>query len=110
MWATWCAPCREELPYLEQLRDKFKDRDNVSVIAVNVDEETALVQPFLRRLKLDMPVSMGREFAYEYFPTMAIPATWMTGPSGTHMFFSESGKPEDWVQEAAAAIQKAAAP
>ncbi|MEX2261560.1 MAG: redoxin family protein [Bryobacteraceae bacterium] len=110
MWATWCGPCREELPYLEQLRERFKDRDSVSIIALNVDDETALVQPFLDRLKLDLPITLARDFAYEYFPTMAIPANWITGANGTHMFNSDADQAGRWLKNAAAAIEKALQP
>ncbi|MGH9629228.1 MAG: TlpA family protein disulfide reductase [Bryobacteraceae bacterium] len=110
MWATWCVPCREELPYLEQLRDRFKDRDGVSIIALNVDDEPALVQPFLERLTIDLPVTPARDFAYEYFPAMALPANWITSANGTQMFTSGADKAEGWLKDAAAAIEKTLQP
>jgi len=38
LWATYCGPCLAELPYIEALHEKYRDRPDVSVIAVNLDE------------------------------------------------------------------------
>lgn len=50
-WATWCAPCVKELPYFEELEDKFKDQD-VEVLLVSLDfpnkKDTKLL-PFLKK-------------------------------------------------------------
>ncbi|WP_313806852.1 TlpA disulfide reductase family protein [Flavobacterium sp.] len=53
-WATWCLPCVKELPYFEQLNEKYKDK-NVKVILVSMDMpkkvETALL-PFIKKKNL----------------------------------------------------------
>ena len=38
MWATWCAPCRRELPYLKSLADKFKDAQ-ISFVGLSIDSD-----------------------------------------------------------------------
>ncbi|MBK6315914.1 MAG: TlpA family protein disulfide reductase [Blastocatellia bacterium] len=49
VWATWCAPCIKEMPVLNEVAAKYKDRD-VAFVAVAVDEEGASkVEPFLKR-------------------------------------------------------------
>jgi thiol-disulfide isomerase/thioredoxin len=45
-WATWCPPVRKEMPYLQSLYKKFKDRGFV-VLAIS-DEDAAKVKPFVR--------------------------------------------------------------
>jgi peroxiredoxin len=71
-WATWCPPCRKELPDLEQLSERFKDQGLV-VLAIS-DEELAKVQPFVAERKLTYPVlldaggKVGKEFAVEGIP------------------------------------------
>lgn len=50
-WATWCGPCREEMPMMEALHRKYKDR-GLAVVAVNFREDKASVQHFFDELGL----------------------------------------------------------
>ena len=59
-WATWCDPCREEMPSFQRLRDKLKGRA-FEVITVNYGEAPAKIQPFLDRWHIDLPVLLDRD-------------------------------------------------
>ncbi|HYM79013.1 MAG TPA: TlpA disulfide reductase family protein [Candidatus Dormibacteraeota bacterium] len=53
-WATWCPPCRKEMPDLQALYDKYKDQGFV-VLSIS-DEDTAKVSPFIAERKISYPV------------------------------------------------------
>jgi thiol-disulfide isomerase/thioredoxin len=56
-WATWCPPCVEEIPSLGRLQQKFL-KDELTVISVDVGEEKARVQEFLKRVPARYPVML----------------------------------------------------
>jgi thiol-disulfide isomerase/thioredoxin len=46
-WATWCVPCRAQHPLYEELKQRFRERDDVVFLSVDTDEDRQLVAPFL---------------------------------------------------------------
>jgi thiol-disulfide isomerase/thioredoxin len=53
-WATWCEPCRQEMPLLQEYADRY--REKLAVLAVNNDEAPELVRSFVDELQLRLPV------------------------------------------------------
>jgi peroxiredoxin len=80
-WATWCPPCRKEMPDLEALYLKFKDKDLV-VLAIS-DEDAAKVNPFLVEQNITYPVLLdpGRK-VNEQFQIEGIPKSFVYDRSG----------------------------
>jgi peroxiredoxin len=68
-WASWCAPCREEMPVLERLYKKYKD-DGLVVVGVSVDREKGNVRKFLKRNPVSFPIvhDSGHQVAGRYEP------------------------------------------
>ena len=66
VWATWCPPCRKEMPDLQALYDKYKDQGFV-VLAIS-DEEMAKVAPFIGQRGISYPVLLdpGRKVNEEF--------------------------------------------
>lgn len=64
-WATWCGPCRRELPMVQQTYEDFQD-ENVKVLAVSVDADTSVVRPYVKSNNLTLPVAFGREVGQSY--------------------------------------------
>src|ERR1019366_3972340 len=58
-WATWCPPCRKEMPDLEALYGRFGSKGFV-VLGV-ADEEATKVEPFIRERKISLPVLLDSE-------------------------------------------------
>jgi len=54
-WASWCAPCKEEMPFLEALHKKHS-RSGFVIVGVSVDSERANADKFIRDLKVTFPI------------------------------------------------------
>lgn len=108
LWASWCSPCRAELPYVEKLYQHFQGRDDVAILALNVDDKPALMGKALADLKVLVPSVAARDFAYSMLPTMAIPANWLITPSKTQMLSGDDDTLDHWLAATTEAIEKAA--
>jgi len=57
-WATWCDPCREEVPHLVELQNRYRDR-GLQIIGISMDDDAEPVRDFYRRFNMNYPVAMG---------------------------------------------------
>jgi thiol-disulfide isomerase/thioredoxin len=81
-WATWCGPCRLELPKFAQWQRQFGPR-GLQVIAVSMDDGEAPVRSFVRTLKPGFPVLMGDvKLARTYGGILGLPVTYLIGRDG----------------------------
>jgi peroxiredoxin len=82
-WATWCPPCREEMPALERLYRQHKDRGLV-LVAVSIDADPKLVPPYVKESKLTFPVALDpkAEVANKY-GVRALPSSFVVDRQGT---------------------------
>jgi peroxiredoxin len=83
-WATWCKPCRVEIPSLIAL---YRDRkgEGFVVLGVSVDSEVPLVKPFARTMKMNYPVLIGagrEDLANAFGPFIGFPTTVIIGRDG----------------------------
>lgn len=81
-WATWCGPCRTEMPSMETLYRKYKER-GLDILAVNSQEQQRNVASFIKTNKLSFPVALDRsgEVSMRY-GVQAIPTTYIIGRDG----------------------------
>lgn len=61
-WATWCPPCRAELPVVNKLLTGYKDK-GVLFVAVNQGEDAATIRPFLQSMKIDPTVALDAKMS-----------------------------------------------
>jgi peroxiredoxin len=81
-WATWCAPCREEMPAMERLYLKHRERGFL-LLAVSVDSDASLVKPFLEKLKLTFPVTLDAKMDLaNSYGVRALPASFLIDRNG----------------------------
>jgi len=81
-WATWCPPCREEVPELVQLQANYKDK--LLVIGASEDEdEPQKVRQFVQRFGMNYPVVMAtKELIDNYGGVPALPTSFLIDPQG----------------------------
>jgi thiol-disulfide isomerase/thioredoxin len=81
-WATWCAPCRAEMPSMERLSHALRDRPFV-VLAVNVGESERAARDFATKLPVTFPVLLDRDTrAAKAWGARVLPASYVIGADG----------------------------
>jgi thiol-disulfide isomerase/thioredoxin len=108
VWASWCAPCCAELPYLEKLYEQFKGRDDIAILALNVDDDPKAMIKALAKFNVKIPSVAAVDFAYSIVPEQALPANWIITPRKTEMFNVDAENHDAWLEGAAKAIEAAA--
>ncbi len=78
-WATWCAPCRQEMPVFEQIhREALATNKDLAVVMVNVNEPSVVVSSFIEKEKFTFPVLLteGKDTTTRYqvsvYPTLVV--------------------------------------
>lgn len=104
-WATWCGPCRVEMPWFVEFQRKYKDQ-GFSVVAVSMDEEGwEVVRPWIEELEPspNFPVVVGTEaLAEEFGGVEALPTTFLIDREGqvaaSHMGLVSKGSLEGEIE------------
>jgi len=93
-FATWCGPCRDEMPGMERLFRVHRDNGLV-VVAVNVQESARAVRPFVQQLKLSFPTVLDVEASVSReYGVRALPVTFLIGRDGNILWRAMGGR--DW--------------
>ena len=82
-WATWCGPCRTEMPWFVEFQDRYRD-SGFTVLAVSVDQEGwEVVRPFIEEQGLNFPVFVGdRDFGEAFGGVNVLPTTFIVDRTG----------------------------
>jgi thiol-disulfide isomerase/thioredoxin len=79
-WATWCAPCREEVPMLNELQASYGER-GFQVVAIS-DEEAEVIQDFIDEFGVEYLNLVGTEEVAEAFGVLGLPAAFLLDGEG----------------------------
>jgi cytochrome c biogenesis protein CcmG, thiol:disulfide interchange protein DsbE len=82
-WATWCGPCREEIPHLNKLYSELKGK-GFEIVGISMDEGgTDVVKDFAKELRIQYPIVMGNEKDAEAFGgILGLPTTFIIDRQG----------------------------
>ncbi len=94
-WASWCAPCRVEMPKLNDLYNKYKDLGFV-LLGVNVEQQEQPMRNFLRKRPVDFPILMDKsnEVSQRYH-VVAMPTTVLLDRSGNIRYIHQGYREGD---------------
>ena len=85
-WASWCGPCKVEMPHMESYYEKYKDLENVEVVAVNMtntERNFEKVQEFVETHELTFPVLLDHEGEVEnLYKVISFPTTYLINEKG----------------------------
>jgi peroxiredoxin len=82
-WATWCPPCRKEIPGFIELYNSYRSR-GLAVIGVSMDESTSDIKRFAKRFKMNYPilVGAGRDDLVPAFGPLPLPTAFVIARDG----------------------------
>tara|TARA_R110002096_G_scaffold36896_1_gene102683 strand:+ start:1040 stop:1582 length:543 start_codon:yes stop_codon:yes gene_type:complete len=97
-WASWCSPCREELPYLEALQREYADL-GFTILAVNVDEDPSKADILLNDIPVSFPVLFDvNDQVSKLYDVQAMPTTVIVDRDGNQRLLHKGYKSGDEVK------------
>lgn len=97
-WASWCGPCREELPHLEQIQQKYADL-GFTIMAVNVDTDRAKADILLKDIPVTFPVLYDTDAKVsKLYDVQAMPTTVLIDRDGNQRLLHKGYKSGDEVK------------
>ncbi len=82
-WASWCAPCKASLPWLQTLEDQYKDQ-GLTILLVNVDRDRAAAEAMLEKEAITLPVTWDPDGKIaQAYALEGMPSSFVYGRDGT---------------------------
>jgi cytochrome c biogenesis protein CcmG, thiol:disulfide interchange protein DsbE len=105
-WATWCIPCREEMPALERLHQTYHQSQDFAVISIDHKESAEQVKAFFQKHELSFPALLDQSgsVSRDYLVT-GMPTTYLIGRDGMLLARGIGGR--DWTRAEALNLIKA---
>lgn len=101
IWAVWSGPSQMMLPQFQHLYDQLKDRPDVNVFSMNVDEDTSPVRPFLEKHNYTFPVVPAFTFVGQLVGFLSVPRMWIVSSTGKWLWeqVGFDANATDWEEE-----------
>lgn len=84
-WATWCPPCKEEMPHMQNFYEKFKE-NGIEIVAVNltsVDKGQKVIETFVKKNGITFPILLDKEGKIgDIYQTISIPTSYILDSRG----------------------------
>jgi cytochrome c biogenesis protein CcmG/thiol:disulfide interchange protein DsbE len=83
-WATWCGPCKIEIPAFNELYEQYKDQGFV-ILGVSTDDDPDTLRQYAKEMKMNYPVLVGRDneaLLDAFGPVWGLPTTFFIGRNG----------------------------
>lgn len=81
-WATWCPPCRAEMPSMQRAWEQLQD-EGIQLIAINVGEGAGEINAFLEQVPVDFPLPMDADMhVVQSWPMRGLPTTFVVDVDG----------------------------
>jgi len=94
-WASWCAPCKQEMPVLERLYQQYK-KDGLVIVAVSVDKESSNIADFLKQVHVTFPIVHDQEHAVaDRFKPPRMPSSYIVDRKGLVRHVHGGFRPDD---------------
>jgi thiol-disulfide isomerase/thioredoxin len=108
-WATWCVPCREEMPALERLHQTYQAQD-LAIISIDLKESADQVKTFFQKHSLSFPALLDQDGSvFRDYLVAGMPTTYLIKRDGTLLARGVGGR--DWTRaEALQLIQELVSP
>ncbi len=108
-WATWCIPCREEMPALERLHQTYQSQD-LAIISIDLKESAEQVRAFFQKHGLSFPALLDQDGSvFRDYLVAGMPTTYLIGRDGMLLARGVGGR--DWLRtEALDLIKELIAP
>jgi thiol-disulfide isomerase/thioredoxin len=100
-WATWCPPCKEEIPWLIEFAERYKARDLV-ILGVSVDDTAEDIRTFAALHEVNYPMLVGDrqdDFKAAFDAEALIPVSWLIRADGTLHAKAQGIQPKAWFEE-----------
>lgn len=91
-WASWCGPCREEMPAIQQLSDAFTGKA-LEIVMVNTAEDEDTIFEFLATINVDLNTLLDSDgMVTEVWKPRGLPTTFLIGPDGNIRYQAIGGR------------------
>lgn len=92
-WASWCGPCREEMPLLVELHQRYEAL-GFTMLGINVEEDSSAADNFLRTVPVSFPILYDRQNSVsKLYDVIAMPSTVLIGRDGRVRYIHHGYEP-----------------